>query len=69
MIQPVRTSEQILEDARRAGIDLDLLDTNLALSVEQRWKQHDEALALALALEMARIARDAELQANPRTAK
>ncbi len=31
-------AEQALEDARRAGIDLDLLDTNLALSVKERWQ-------------------------------
>ena len=35
-----------LEEARRAGIDLDLLDSNLALTVEQRWKQPDAALEL-----------------------
>lgn len=36
--------DQALEEARRAGIDLDLLDTNLALTYEQRWLKHDEAL-------------------------
>lgn len=65
----MRTAEQILDDARRAGIDLDLLDTNLALSVAQRWQQHDDALELALALKAARVTRDAELQADPRTAE
>lgn len=30
--------------SRRAGIDLDLLDTNLALTYEQRWLKHNEAL-------------------------
>ena len=43
-----------LEEARRAGIDLDLLDSNLALSVEQRWKQHDAALELVEEYETAR---------------
>jgi hypothetical protein len=33
-----------LEDAREAGIDLDLLDTNLALPIAERWRQHDAAL-------------------------
>lgn len=42
---------QALEEARRAGIDLDLLDANLALSVDERWKQHDAALELALKLQ------------------
>ncbi|MEO6993688.1 MAG: hypothetical protein ABI273_08665 [Lacunisphaera sp.] len=46
-------AEQALEDARRAGIDLDLLDTNLALSVKERWQQHDSALELALKLQTA----------------
>jgi pheromone shutdown protein TraB len=51
-----------LEEARRAGIDLDLIDSNLALTVEQRWKQHDAALELALMLETAGKIRDARLQ-------
>jgi pheromone shutdown protein TraB len=61
----IRNMEQMdpaLEQARQAGIDLDLLDCNLALTVEQRWKQHDAALALALKLEAAGKIRDARLQ-------
>ncbi len=38
-------SDPVIEEARRAGIDLSLLDSNLALSCEQRWQMHDEALA------------------------
>jgi hypothetical protein len=53
---------QALEEARRAGIDLDLLDTNLALSVKERWQQHDAAMKLALKLEAAGKVRDARLQ-------
>lgn len=58
--------EQIeaLEAARRAGIDLDLLDTNLELSVKERWQQHDAAMELALKLEAAGKARDAKLQST-----
>ena len=41
---------QALEDARRAGIDLDLLDTNLALTYEERVLRHESALELASAL-------------------
>lgn len=41
---------QALEDARRAGIDLDLLDSNLALTHEQRVLRHDSALELVLEL-------------------
>lgn len=36
--------EQAIEEARRAGIDLSLLDSNLALNYEQRWLKHDQAL-------------------------
>lgn len=47
-----------LEEARKAGIDLDLLDANLALSVKERWRQHAGALQLALKLEEAGKKRD-----------
>lgn len=57
-------AEQALEAARKAGFDLDLLDTNLALPVAERWRQHDGALELLLILEQAREKRDAELQQN-----
>ncbi|MDO8539651.1 MAG: hypothetical protein Q7S40_04360 [Opitutaceae bacterium] len=50
------TNEKALEDARQAGIDLDLIDTNLALPVRERWRQHDAALALILKLEQAKDA-------------
>jgi hypothetical protein len=55
----VTKQEQSLEDARRAGIDLDLMDTILSQSIEERWRQHDAALTLALKLEQAMKARDA----------
>ncbi len=45
--------QQALDEARKAGIDLDLLDLNLSLSVAERWRQHDEALALVEKLEAA----------------
>jgi hypothetical protein len=47
-----------LEEARKAGIDLDMLDANLALSVKDRWRQHAAALQLALKLEEAGKKRD-----------
>ena len=40
-----------LIEAQRAGIDLDLIDANLALTVKERWQQHDGALRLILKLE------------------
>lgn len=42
--------DQALEEARRAGIDLDLLDSNLALTYEERVLRHESALELMLAL-------------------
>jgi hypothetical protein len=56
------TPAQAFEEARRAGIDLDLLDSNLALSVKERWGQHEAALELALKLEQAGKDRDAKLR-------
>lgn len=53
--------DQALEEARRAGIDLDLLDTNLALPIAERWRQHDAALELALKLARAGMAQNADL--------
>jgi len=37
-------SEQIIEEARRAGIDLDLLDTNLAERWRSAWRGFDLGL-------------------------
>jgi hypothetical protein len=65
----VNKTEQIFEDARRAGIDLDLVDTNLALSVAERWRQHDAAANLAVKLEGAMKARDAGLQRTTEKAR
>jgi hypothetical protein len=56
------SKDAIFNDARRAGIDLDLIDTNLALPVRDRWRQHDAALALILKLERAKAVHDARLQ-------
>jgi hypothetical protein len=39
--------KEALEAARRAGIDLSLIEANLALSVRDRWQQHDAALLLS----------------------
>lgn len=54
--------KDVFEEARRVGIDLDLIDTNLALPVEERWRQHDAALRFILKLQKAKIAHDAGLQ-------
>lgn len=44
IVAPWIDQTMALEEARRAGIDLDLLDSNLALTYEQRVMRHDEAL-------------------------
>ena len=46
--------DQAPEDARRAGFDLAMLDSNLALPPEERWRQHNLALEMALELQQAR---------------
>ena len=61
--------DNAIEEARRAGFDMDLLDTNLALTPEERWQQHNAALELVLELEKARIARDAKLRPTAGTAR
>ena len=69
MILAMDNPAQAIEAARRAGIDLDLLDSNLALSVKERWRLHDEALNLAMKLREAAERRDAKLQSTAATAR
>jgi hypothetical protein len=38
------SSNPAIEEARCAGFDLDLLDSNLALATEERRRQHNLAL-------------------------
>ena len=54
-----------LEEARRAGIDLDLLDSNLALTHEQRVLRHESALELVLALREAGAAYEKSASVTP----
>ena len=54
------------EEARQAGIDLDLIDPNLALPVGERWRQPDGALRSRLKWQEAKAARDAGLQPTDR---
>ncbi|MCF3652464.1 hypothetical protein [Synoicihabitans lomoniglobus] len=60
------TAEAALQEARRAGIDLDMIDSNLALSVKERWRLHEEAFALAEKFRNAGLKRDAKFQSTPR---
>jgi len=52
------------EEAARAGFDINLIECNLALSVEERWHQHNLALDMALELQKARKKRDSGLQSS-----
>ncbi len=52
------------EAAARAGFDINLLECNLALTVEERWRQHSLALDMALELQQARKNRDSGLQSS-----
>jgi hypothetical protein len=59
--------EQDIEDARQAGIDLDLLDSNLALTYEERVLRHASALELMLALKTAGVAHEQSASAVAET--
>jgi len=62
-------TDPAIEEARRAGFDINLIEINLSLTPEERWRQHDMALAVILELEEARKARDAGLETTPRTTR
>ena len=54
--------QHLIEEAEKAGFDLALIDASLALTYEQRARQHDRALALVLELDRVRKERDAKSQ-------
>jgi len=54
-----------LEEAQRAGIDLDLLDSNLALTYEERALRHESALEVVLMLKEARAAYEKSQPPSP----
>jgi hypothetical protein len=55
-----------LEAARRAGIDLSLVDSKLALSYEERALRHESALELVLALREAGTAYEKSPSSAPK---
>jgi hypothetical protein len=59
------TTGSPIEEAREAGFDIDMLESNLALTPEERWRQHNLALAMAFELQQARPIRDAKLRPAP----
>lgn len=58
-----------IQVARDAGFDIDLIDTNLALTPEERLRHHDEAVNVMLALQEARRANDAKLHPAARATR
>jgi hypothetical protein len=52
------SAEKIFEEARQAGIDLNLVDLKLEMTPEERVANHDSALQLMLALREAGNRRD-----------
>lgn len=58
-------SETVEMAARRAGIDVDMIDSNLKLPVSERWRLHQIALDTVLELQQARRIRDPKLRENP----
>jgi hypothetical protein len=61
------SADPAIEEARLAGFDMNLIEINLSLPPEERWRQHDMALDVILELEEARMTRDAKLQAATTT--
>lgn len=61
----MKSDEQAIEEARRAGIDLDLLDSKLALTYEQRVLRHESALELVFALREAGTAYEKSASHTP----
>ena len=52
-ISTMNPHDQAIEEARRAGFDLNLIDCNLALAPEERALRHDMALEMAQELRKA----------------
>lgn len=65
MIKPA----QAIEEAEKAGFDLSLVDESLALSHEERARQHDQALALVLEFDRIRNERDAKPESPAATSR
>jgi hypothetical protein len=58
-----------IEEAEKAGFDLNLVEASLALTPEERARQHDQALALVLEFDRIRHERDAKLESPATTAR
>jgi hypothetical protein len=58
-----------IEEAEKAGFDLSLVEASLALTPEDRARQHDQALALVLEFDRIRRERDAKLDSPAAAAR
>jgi len=65
-LERMERDKDVFDEALRAGVDVDLIDTNLALPIAERWRQHDAALRFMLKLQEAKDAHDAGLQPTDR---
>ena len=63
----MREEDTAIEVAARAGFDLGLIERSLALTHEERARQHDQALALVLEFDLIRRERDAKPDPTPRS--
>ena len=61
-VAPMPIDADAIAEAERAGFDLSLVDSSLALTHEQRAEQHDSALALVLEFDRIRRERDAHFE-------
>jgi hypothetical protein len=61
----MKETDPAIAAAEQAGFDLNLIDMNLSLTPQERWRQHDMALEVILELQKARVTRDAKLQSTP----
>lgn len=64
----MRKNPDAIEEAEKAGIDLHLIDDNLAMTPDERARSHDRALVLVLELNRIRRERDAQSSPAPRPA-
>lgn len=58
-----------IEAAEKAGFDVGLIESNLALSPAERWRQHSLALEMVFEMQQARLNRDTRLQSPTASAR
>jgi hypothetical protein len=63
------SAEKVIAAAEKAGFDLSLVESNLALTPEERMLRHDSALELVLEMRAAGAAMYAQAASSPATAR